>query len=695
MKFPTLVSRLGQSNIQPSLLFFRTSPTSRGTARFLNETRIIPPLAYAACIQALETLRQSTDGAIEVHYADEEGDPYAVELAGKIGAYVIGNDSDFVVLNSEGYLGYIPLEGMVWNVPPIPDDPTLVQEESEFRPARRAKAKRKPINDPRLGRGLIPPDVDSGLTLSFTVYSPSTLAAHLKLPVTLLPLLGALAGNDFSNQAESGRRTVQSLFFERQLSLVRRIDRVATTMQTILSPATQKKKLKHQIGSVMDLIDRTVTALLARTAVTLGTGEVESIVDKVVEATFQYAIPRREENTLGEGQSWTPDICALHKSESCLLVPMLSRRVIDEDSGGSEEDRLALRSLYLNAYRKGRLAPKIMDVLNTGTFWPRLFLENPDIETVGRSIGRPIRLWGYAILDDAVGLPQTETEQQSSAVEESVTTKDAGGGDEGVEDEDELIDVIESDSEESGNGDLLAPLKGALQRLHGSDDEALESETPHRPRSRIVIEYIRRGTRVAHEAVPVTPFNELFPSYSIEPNIPLLLRSEEERFTILLQALKSDIPQVRALLPGQLASVLALRWVLQIIHGRARDTGSKDREKERWTKREARCFLASFSWAASLNTASLSNGDPPPIIDRNVQLVAQVLTALESVEHLAQILLLSDRVSSVAHHLSGRSFHSFLTGTRTLADDSVVPVLWNASEVGLHEGVFGEEFKKI
>jgi hypothetical protein len=40
---------------------------------------------------------------VDVKFAEGEADCYIVELAGKLGAYVMANDSDFVVLNSEGY----------------------------------------------------------------------------------------------------------------------------------------------------------------------------------------------------------------------------------------------------------------------------------------------------------------------------------------------------------------------------------------------------------------------------------------------------------------------------------------------------------------------------------------------------------------------------------------------------------------
>ena len=158
IKFPTVISRLSQSRIQPAHLFFRTSTVSRSTGRFLSEIRMLPPLAYSACIHALETLRSTTDN-LELHFADEEGDPYAVELAGRIGAYIVGNDSDFVILNSDGYLGYIPSSEMVWQIPPdLPQDvDSLNGNDGEFQTVRKPKVKQKD-SGVRSSGGLVPPD---------------------------------------------------------------------------------------------------------------------------------------------------------------------------------------------------------------------------------------------------------------------------------------------------------------------------------------------------------------------------------------------------------------------------------------------------------------------------------------------------------------------------------------------------------
>ncbi|KAF8178548.1 hypothetical protein K438DRAFT_1843929 [Mycena galopus ATCC 62051] len=623
---------------------------SRSTPRFLNESRIIPPLSYTACLDALKAICQSTD---------LEGDPYAVELAGRL---------DFVILNSDGYRGYIPLDEMVWNVP-TPEEPTTQ--------VRKPKARKKVVN-PSFHRGMIPPDSalmdTSGLSL---------LASHLNLPVTLLPLFGALVGNDFSNQSASPRRN--------------RITRVAATMHSILSASTQKGKQK-QVGSVMDLIDKTVNALLVRSISSMGSGEVEAIVERIVEATLQYALPKNEDDTQ---DLWPTDICALHEADICPILPMFSRLVTAEALLEERENddellkRNELRGQYLSAYRDGHLDAKILDILHTATAWPRLFLETPELETVSRVFGRPIRQWGYAILHDAVGL-QLPSNEDEVTTEVDNTTIDEDPEEEEEEDEDELIDVVESDSDDDrGGADLLAPLKGALQRLHVSDDDDDDdddsdptSSSPARgAQSPIITEYVRRGTRIAEEPVTVPPISDLLLSISttdLPSNIiPVLSQSEQDRFTILLRVLKSDTTPIRSLPSEQLAVALCLRWVLLTLHSRALESGSKEREKERWTRREARCILAAKSPSGQENPL-------PEILDRNVQLTAQVLTTLESIDHLSQILLVHDRLPSPASLFSGLDFHSCLTGIKT-AD--VPDTLWDACVDDIGE-TFGDERKK-
>lgn len=686
LKFPTVMSRLVQSQVQPAQLFFRTSPASRSSGRFLNENRILPPLACSTCIKTLESIRKETK-AVDIHFADEEGDSYAVELAGRLGGYVISKDSDFVIFNTDGYKGYVPIDEMTWMVSLTSNEAPVDRDDDDFQKVRKNKSKRKTMTEQQASQGLVPPETGNNLSLSFVSYNPQTLADHLAVPVALLPLLGALVGNDFSKECEVNSRKIQSLFFSRHLTLSQRIEQAANTLRSVISP--QKRKATLQVGSVMDLIEKTVNALLSRLSPNLGlsSGDIESIIDKIVNATLQYAIPKHEESSAG---LWTNTVCALHDSETCSILPIISRNVMRQaqESKRAGRDLLRARELYLDAYRGGLLSARNMDILNTGSSWAGLFLENPDLETVAQSIGRPIRMWIHSILDDTVGL----VVQSSEAAETENNTSD----------DDELIDVVESDSERSPI-DYLAPLKGELERLHCSNDEANDPPSPIISHRRLdvsppcVTEYFRSGTRIASEEVVVKPILELLssislPEYGENEAPPVVLRSEDDRFTVLLRVLKSDLLSIRSLSPETILPVLAVRWVVHSLHSRFLQTGSREREKERWTKYEVLCFLSSFFWEMESSETEREYPTSIPIENRNVQLMAQLSMALETIEQLSQVLLLTRRIKSNFRRFSGKRFHAYLT--RTIPLEMKLPCgVWEGAETDLAHA-FQEELKQ-
>ncbi|KAH9946438.1 PIN domain-like protein [Amylocystis lapponica] len=757
LKFRTLIERTTKNNIQHSLLFFRTSAPARAAPRFLKETGILPLLIYSVTVKVLTEIAhhspdsstipgstrgvEHTDGAdgkpipdhaLAVHFADEEGDPYAVALAGRLGAYVAGRDSDFVVLNAEGYSGYIPLDEMLWNVldTPSPDasmsatgsvysesavgDVDTDEDADGFRTVRSTKSRKRTAVDRRSRHGPVPPDISevgSGtLSLSLAVYSPATLADHLELSVSLLPLLGALVGNDFTkilDDSPGGKRDLQRLFFESRLTSVQRITRAAGAIRGILDAtfhAPAVKRRGKQVGSVIELIDAAVTALLLR-ADGLTEGERETVVERIVKATLQYALPRYERSSEGEterGAEWESDVCILHAPETCPLYLCLSRGGLANgppfasnadssvsdidleweplDAGESPDHRALISALYIAAYRRGALSPRTLDPMKTITSWPRLFLEDPDKESVARSVGRPLRLWGYALLDVGV---QARAEDDKEGVHED------------DEDEDELVDVVEEDDE-----DLLAPLRGALQQLDGSENDISRSlgspnssavRSAKSPPSKIVVEYVRRGTRLAPEEVSIPPLSDVLAfavDIAVDTSLPVQLWPADARFTLLLRLLRADVTGIRALSGEHLTSVLVVRWIVQIMHTRAVESaGNKEREKERWTQAEARAFLTAFS---SLPDAPEIT-EPVSVVERNVQLVAQVLVALDALEQLAQILLLAMEVPSPAHRFSGRRMHLYLTNPHALAAATTLEDgVWGACIEGL-EHAFAEQ----
>ncbi|KAJ3549790.1 hypothetical protein NM688_g5140 [Phlebia brevispora] len=695
LKFPTIISRMTRSGIQPSLLFFRTSAASRSAPRFLHESAILPPLMLAACVETLskiaETARRAQDSPtlVEVHFADEEGDPYAVELAARLGAYVVGKDSDFVVLNAEGYAGYIPLDEMVWTAISAATSRFDQGDDDGFQTVVNSKAKKKAAASQRagVGRGILPPDEPFDLQLTATSYTPIDLAAHLQIPPSLLPLLGALVGNDFtgsrdpSSVSTANPINLQWLFFERQLTLSQRIVRVAKTLSSILhtvfTPGT-KNRPKQQVSSVMELIERAVSILMVRSVEHMTSRERERVVERVVDATLQYAIPKYEGDVPGHEGLWSSGVCALHNADVCPLLRYLStppsagaldsEELVEEKALLETQERV--RALYVAAYRSGRLDPHILDTMRTGTFWYRQFLENPDLETVSRTFARPIQLWCYALLDSTLGLPEPPEDQEVTSQTEPEDLNERAGEED--DDEDELIDVVEESDEE----DPLAPLRGALQQLDGSQASASESTPPPpsvsshtrstRPsRQKVVLEYVRRGTRLAAEEVPVPSLSELTSNDSDADASPIQLAPVEDRLDFML--------------PEQRLVCLTVRWIVSRLSVRAQaSNGNKDREKERWSKHEVRAFLASFSWFAPQSRDASADEQLVPIVDRNVQLVAQVLATMEALARFSQVLFVDGELPNPTLRFSGRLFHAYLTNTKPIPTQDVPDRLWHA-----------------
>ncbi|EJF57601.1 hypothetical protein DICSQDRAFT_140274 [Dichomitus squalens LYAD-421 SS1] len=792
LKFPTLISRVTQTNIQSGLLFFRTSATARSSPRFLRETAMLPPLAYSVCVDTLLSLTSQAQSEspsarrLYLHFADEEGDPYAVALAARLDAYVAGRDSDFIVLNAEGYRGYIPLDEMVWTLTTASADgtswdvegsvyssnvsvagdseaPSIGEDEDGFRTVRKGKGKKKrqveASQAQRAGRGILPPDAlgalglspdlpsaaQGQLALSFTVYSPTTLATHLDIPVSLLPLLGALLGNDFTGAPASddlapapattadirskGRGNLQRLFFERQLTLAQRISRVSTTLSSLLAAAFDgsgggKRRGKRAIGSVMELIDAAVTALLIRPLDTFATGEKEAIVERIVEATLQYAVPRVEvEDGMEQGQEefggirWASGVCPLHLQDVCPLFAVLSGLARERDAAIAlhEEGRKSeqaerdnpvgvVRERYVGAFRRGLLDPHLLDVAQTGTMWPRMFLEDPDKETVLRSVGRPIRLWTYAILNAGIGLPMSPEPDPAEREDEDEES-----------DEDELIDVVEEDdSDAEPIPNALARLRGALQQLDGSkegaDEDSAAKATPpsagstsnggssHAKLPKLVTEYVRRGTRLVPEEVTVPSLSDMLREVVLDAPmdsrtgvvLPPQIWTYELRRALLLRGLASDLPAVAHLPDDRLVGVVALRWAVRTMHQRSLDSpGVKERFLERWTQVEARAVLASLYSPESdpapnqlADQVAEERKDHIVPTERHIQLVAQISAALDAIEQLSQVLLLSSKITTPARQFSGMRCHALLSGRVSVV---VGDELWQACVGGLED----------
>jgi hypothetical protein len=605
---------------------------------------------------------------------------------------------------------------MQWFCEPAAAETTVDHDRDDFVPVvKRGSSKRSPTSP----RGIVPPD--AYLSLRMAVYTPASLAKLLKVTVTLLPLVGAIVGNDY-------RTSHQPFLFDRKLTPIQRITYTTTTIASILHKLdrpTSKAGTKAP-KNVLDLIRTTVTQMLVRPSST-ASGEIDQIVDGIVESALQYAIPPSEVTGL-----WPTPNCPIHDTpEQCRIPALISPDLSeDEDEGEGEYQgagevpaRAQARHLYLQEYRAGAFDRQLLDIVTTATAWPRVFLEDPDAETASKAVARPLRMWTYAILDEALGIPLIEEEggwddddddddeKEEDLAARSATNGSVAGRTESLteledEDEDAIIDVIDEDSEEE---DPLEALKGALQRLRGTTrrgglppipDREEEGEkdarpAPPLPPQSVVDEYVRRGARLAPDRIPVLSLAALFEQDGVawpagvphtSAHRPLRLEPHDERLTVLLYATASYADPVRALDPAHLFPALVCRWLV-------RTTGRKDGPTAllgRWRRSDVWALLNAFGIGGERSPGAL---DPEAALDvdtRSVQLMSRALSTIEALRMLVQALGLTPHVPLDVCTFRGSAFHLALSrGTMGEPTTSVRA----AVEDGL-EHYFGDEPRK-
>jgi len=163
---------------------------------------------------------------VEQIFAEGEADGLVAETADRLKGYACSQDSDFFILCSRarGCKGYVPLESFEYRLKNPSQqkekEKEVKKEELEddgFSPVKKSKGRNskrnEQINSPILNQEneiyvsySPPPSIATSLEISpvlssfnFKCYSPLTLASHLEIPSTLLPLLASLLGNDFTS----------------------------------------------------------------------------------------------------------------------------------------------------------------------------------------------------------------------------------------------------------------------------------------------------------------------------------------------------------------------------------------------------------------------------------------------------------------------------------------------------------------
>ncbi|PWN52549.1 hypothetical protein IE53DRAFT_384992 [Violaceomyces palustris] len=209
--------------------FMRSSPSSRRNARFQSQMGLIPPLLFYS---TLDVLRAK---GVQFVIAENEADGLVAEIAERRGGWAVSNDSDFFILCSKGNKGrgYVPLDGIEYLVKVKKVEEERVNPASAFTQeldsnqgaslddgfeevGRKGKPKRKnnnKVSDPTplpladvmiLSNPPLPNEEGTQVQgVRFQSYSSFKLAALLQLPPSLLPLLAALVGNDYTTPLQA------------------------------------------------------------------------------------------------------------------------------------------------------------------------------------------------------------------------------------------------------------------------------------------------------------------------------------------------------------------------------------------------------------------------------------------------------------------------------------------------------------
>ncbi|KIO29099.1 hypothetical protein M407DRAFT_71092, partial [Tulasnella calospora MUT 4182] len=681
LKFPQHTARIQDSRIAPSNIFFRTSAVRRNEAAFLRDNRIIPPLFYGTCVDALLKLD------VNCTWADAEADPRCVEIAASLGTWVLAKDSDFVILNAEDYLGYVPIDQLVWEYEEDAPPPAVTEEADEgWTPATRLKGKGRKrsatVSRGFISQGLLPPTSGELVAIKFLVYHPKALATHLNIPSTFLPLFSSLVGNDFVPQSYRSR------FFDRRKSLSQQIERVGEVLHEVLSTGQDRrsrigKLIAKNMGargdaansdanrpSVATLIQTAIQELLIRQ----GTAEqIDEMVETVIDAILQY------------GAECDP---------AGPFHPCMPR--------SPHPYQELVRQQYTQAYESGHFSPEVLEIAANGCMWANLFLENPDIESSVRTVATELVTWTAAVINDVFPIGSNSDDDAS-------------------EDDDELISVIEeqTDSEEertrARNRQLREPREENADSRSDSNDPyyaSYSSGVPPQPTA--ITTHYRSGLRIVPQRLAIPALSTLLDASSRGRTLhssaqshtpqwkwqgPIQLQPAETRLKVFLHAMQGNTQRIRAMIEAKdgeggddwLVIVLAVRWAVMKAAERARTVSEskngRNTEEMKWKKRDAKAFILSYATVTGLTSDQQQEPSLPEAQPRNIQLASQILVAIEATQHLAQALLLTDKfaVIGVERKFSGRRFHQGLAPTGQLKSKGVVDqelfmALWKAVE---------------
>ncbi|KAK8847516.1 hypothetical protein IAR55_005374 [Kwoniella newhampshirensis] len=683
-------------------LFYTTSKYSRSSSSFSRTTQrvVLPPFASHAFLFALRRLD------VAIHIAPQgEADGVCVSLANQLGGYVLGQDSDFVIMigRVENVKGYVPLDMMMWiEGENAQNSRHSSPSDDSFQPVNHGRS-----NQATMVRqsALLPQPSYSNPTLVLTVVLPQTLRQRLRLPPHYMPLFASLCGNDYTPTS------TLSQFFESNLDTVQRVEKAARILrEQLFSPTANAKSSTNPGDQVVELVKRVIKKL---TVYPLDTEQaLQDMVDIIIDAALQYAIPPG-----GECCSIFP-FCGECTPTGCQTAPQ-------SKGEGADDDLHAARMAYAAAQRRGYLNTVITGWLYPDRTYLWGVLEDPTIASLRTSeLARRIRAAAWGIADEGLGglrwpEEEEEQEQERDAGNESVDTADSTVEDEAKVGDRALRNLLGVDGSENSSevGEGVQTDNTTLV-----DTDVISNLSA----SRVVTEYGRQGSSSRLIAYQLElPATEKLST----GKLPTCLRPLEERLRAYLAPLSSDTPLVRALPTSLQPLVAVVRSCIFDCAGAGKSTTSRWRRDEvtavlraavgtltMWRKdlsRETKHDHSGIRTKARLGESESKEGGMlyPMLESRNAQLVAQISSTMVDTHLLAQSLLLlptipSGGITSVEQigptHLipflffSGVTIHQLLSETEPDAttgwrwdeeEQSILEKCWNALIDGLEDDV--------
>ncbi|EAL18507.1 hypothetical protein CNBJ1490 [Cryptococcus deneoformans B-3501A] len=598
-KHPTILKRMTESLSTPKL-FYATSVSSRSEPSFgrgYSTKPLLPPFASHAFIFALHRLGVATH-----HVPSGEADSACVTMAERIGGYVLGQDTDFLILvgKSERVAGYVPLDMLSWIEGEVSEeeaqDDKLGQSPTKtFRPAY---GRRKKSHTPRQS-SLLPPPNYHHATLVMTVIPPQTLRQRLRLPANYMALFASLVGNDYTPPEALQR------FYEPSLDVCQRIEKAARVLrEQLFSPSANSRRNVNPGDFVVELVRRVVKKLCIWQYDT--EPDLLRAVNSIIEAALQYTSP--------------------HGGECCPIYPFCG-----------ELDPLGSLEAYAAAQRKGSLLFITHGWLYPNRIYLRGALEDPTMASPRTLEGsRGVRLASYVIAEEGLGGFRF-VDEPLPGVKNGITPAE-------MQEDTELRGLLGvGSSPESAETDL------APQGAQSVDELEVMKDPP-----RVMVEYVRQGS--AGKIVPYTL--DLPPKKDSSESTPVCLRPLADRLQAYLGPMQSDTPAIR-LLPSSLQPLVAI--IRHCVIEMARLTEKNGRATNpAWRRHEAYAVLKAgvgtfAQWRRELDSEEmvglrrkkLSPVSPedeanewPTLERRHAHLIAQLSNAMMDSTSLSESLLL-------------------------------------------------------